>query len=285
MNRFQIIQPSGLLAPFVKQYWFFASDCAGQMSQRLFPIGCAGLCFFRGGRAHSSVENEFLPEAHIAGLFTSYSDIMFSGNTESITVIFQPAGIGAFFGIPASEFENRNISVDALSDPRLSELKRRLTDTVDTGMCVAMIEDFLLKRICRLGNDHQKRMAAVVQSVENGQSDIAALARTACLGYKQFKRIFTESVGANPKDYLRIARFKKAIRVLQLRPQTALPELAESCGYYDKSHLIKDLKEFSGYTPGEYLSVQRVESERQNFKPYDPDSDQFSLFRSAFSDR
>ncbi|MDR1156052.1 MAG: helix-turn-helix domain-containing protein [Bacteroidales bacterium] len=285
MNRFQIIQPSVLLAPYVKQYWFLTMDRAGQISQRLFPVGCAGLSLFREQQVYSSSENCFLPGFHVSGQYTAYTDMSIPGNSSSIAIIFQPAGIRAFFTVPASEFENRKVSVAALSDPQLLELGNRLTDTTRCGMCVELIEKFLLKRICRIGGDHRERMESVVRSIDNGQCDISALAQTACLSYKQFKRIFTESVGSNPKDYLRITRFRKAIRIMQICPQVTLSELAESCGYFDKSHLIKEMKEFSGYTPGEYLSVQRMELDRQNYKPYDPNSDQFSLFRSAFSDR
>lgn len=45
MERFQIIQPSKLLEPYVKQYWFLAVYNAVQSSQRYIPSGCAMLAF------------------------------------------------------------------------------------------------------------------------------------------------------------------------------------------------------------------------------------------------
>jgi transcriptional regulator GlxA family with amidase domain len=42
-----------------------------------------------------------------------------------------------------------------------------------------------------------------MQSIFSGQQNVELLAQTACLGYKQFKLVFAEYVGSNPKDYLR----------------------------------------------------------------------------------
>jgi transcriptional regulator GlxA family with amidase domain len=84
------------------------------------------------------------------------------------------------------------------------------------------------------------------------------------LSYKQFKRVFAEYTGANPKDWLRTVRFQKALYTLQTQPAISLAQLACECGYYDQPHLIKEFKTFSGYTPVEYSAI------------YAPCSDYFS---------
>ncbi|MFV0588875.1 DUF6597 domain-containing transcriptional factor, partial [Bacteroides reticulotermitis] len=50
MDRFKVIQPSVLLAPYVKQYWFLRMEEVVQSSQRLVPFGCMALSFHRGNR-------------------------------------------------------------------------------------------------------------------------------------------------------------------------------------------------------------------------------------------
>jgi AraC-like DNA-binding protein len=270
MDKFQIIKPSILLSPYIKQYWFLTVDNVTQGSQRLIPIGCIGLTFHRGDRIYSTSENNLLPVSFLSGQTTDYTDLVYSGTLSFISIIFQPVWAKAFFKVPMSELNNQKIDIRMLNDPQILELEKRLTDTMDNDACVSLIENFLLRRIYEHYN--HKRLTAVIESINDGQSDISALAQTACLGYKQFKRIFTEYVGANPKDFLRIARFQRAVHMLQIQPQITLTQLADACDYYDMSHLIKELKEFSGYTPGEYLSL------------CDPYSDYHSLFRSAFLD-
>jgi len=42
---------------------------------------------------------------------------------------------------------------------------------------------------------------------------------------------------------------------LQCQPGISFAQLACECGFFDQSHMIKEFKLFSGYTPAEYLAV------------------------------
>jgi AraC-like DNA-binding protein len=39
-------------------------------------------------------------------------------------------------------------------------------------------------------------------------------------------------------------------------------QIASTCGYFDRSHLINDFQEFSGFTPTEYL--RRLDQDQQD---------------------
>lgn len=273
MDRFQVIQPSVLLAPFVKQYWFVTMKNVTRSSQRLVSLGHTALSFHRGNRTYSSLENDYLPLSHLYGIATSYTDLVFSGYIDFICIIFQPAGAKAFFKIPLNELNNSHVSLDALNDTDLLELEQRLNDTANDTSCIRLIEQFLLRRIGRLNEYENKRVNAVLHSIHCGETNVDRLAGTACLGYKQFKRVFTENIGTNPKDFLQVTRFRKLHHLLQQHTTMSISQLADECSYYDKSHLIKELKEYSGFTPTELLEA------------CDPIySNYHALFRSAFID-
>ena len=271
MDKFQVIPPSVLLAPYVRQYWFLSMENVEQGTQRLIPFGCVSLIFHRVQESDSLI-NGMLPESCLFGQSTAYLNLVYSGTIHFISVVFQPAGASAFFKTPLKELYNQHISIRALEDPPLAELEKRLMDISDNERCVRLIEEFLLKRMGQLEENKYKRWGAVMESIHRRPSDIPTLAQTACLSYKQFKRVFKDYIGINPKDFLRISRFQKASHQLQIQAQTTLTQIADECGYYDISHLIKEFKEFSGYTPGEFLSV---------CGPY---SGYHALFRSAFMD-
>lgn len=48
MEKIQVIQPTKLLAPYIKQYWFLRIDDVKQGFQRSIPAGCAALVFHKG---------------------------------------------------------------------------------------------------------------------------------------------------------------------------------------------------------------------------------------------
>ena len=270
MEKFQIIQPSKLLRPYVKQYWFLVIDNAERSSQRYVPSGCAMLAFHRGDRIYSTLHQEMQSRASLCGQSVFYTDTIYSGNLNLIAVVFQSVAARAIFGIPMNNIREKYIDIELLSDTYLSDLEKRLVDTEDNYQCVYLIEQYLLKKLYGFASERFDRMNAVVQAVNSGQQDISELSRLACLGYKQFKRVFTEYIGLNPKEFIQIARFRKTSHSLQLGKDVHLNRLACEWGYCDKSHLIKDFRTFTGYSPKEYLSI------------CDPYSEYMSLFNSIF---
>ena len=57
------------------------------------------------------------------------------------------------------------------------------------------------------------------------------------------------------QDFIQITRFRKTFHILQSTPQISISKVAYDCGYYDKSHLIKEFKMFTGYTPKQLLEI------------------------------
>lgn len=253
MEEFQIIKPSPLLAPYVRHYWFLITSNDSPVNMRTVPTGHICLIFHRGNRISSG--GELQPRAFLSGHETKYSDLVYSGITDMICVVFKPVGARAFFNIPMSEINDRQVDIYDLGDIKLTDLEESLADALTDRDCVLLIEKFLLKRIGYLAEYNFKRIDAVVSIINAGQTDVNNLAEAACLSYKQFSRIFSEHVGAKPKEFLRIIRFQRALFLLQTHTGITLAQLAFDCGYYDQSHLIKEFKILSGYTPLEYIAA------------------------------
>ena len=142
-----------------------------------------------------------------------------------------------------------------------SDLEEKINEASDNYQIVRLIEESLLNRLCENISCNANRMMATIHNINEGEGNISVLSQTACLGYKQFKRIFAEYVGLNPKDFIQITRFRKAFNILQSTPQISISKVAYDCGYYDKSHLIKEFKMFTGYTPTQLLDICDIYTE------------------------
>ena len=69
MEKIQVIQPTKLLAPYIKQYWFLRIDDVKQGFQRVFH---------KGNKIISSFHKGTQPQSYISGQISTYSDIEFS---------------------------------------------------------------------------------------------------------------------------------------------------------------------------------------------------------------
>jgi AraC-like DNA-binding protein len=72
------------------------------------------------------------------------------------------------------------------------------------------------------------------------------------LGPRRFTRLFELQVGMTPKVFARIKRFELMLR-RSLEPGLDWSGIAVDCGYFDQSHLIRECRTLSGFTPAELV--------------------------------
>jgi len=79
------------------------------------------------------------------------------------------------------------------------------------------------------------------------------LAREAGVSAFHFARLFKESTGNSPHQYLLQRRLDRAKTMLR-QPAMSLAEISTSTGFADQSHFTKVFRRFTGVTPSEYRS-------------------------------
>lgn len=258
MPSFQLIKPLPALLPYVRYYWILQDDAKKTVSERTLPVGSMQLVFHKGKPLFlsNSDGSKLQPQSFICGQGIGFSDVVSTGRVEMITVVFQPYSAKLFLQTPGYKFHGQNIATDEVEDTELSDLSKRVMETADNAACIALIERFLLRRLYSFADYNIKRMSAVFQTIDDATTvSISQLSDIACLSSKQFGRVFADYVGATPKEFIRIVRMQRALSMLQKDATLSFAQVAYSCGFFDQSHMIKEFKIFSGYTPVEYLSV------------------------------
>ena len=266
----QIVKPSNILAPYVKQYWAVQNsiDPDHEYAQRIVPSGLTELSFYLSETPVSSQKKQRLESNSLLnGQSSSYSDLLITSSLDLFSITFTAFGASAFFDLPIIELQDNSIPLSFLIKDQAEEITNKLTETTDFKNRVLIIEEFLINRI-RL-NIQEYKLARIDYSMQNihqkrGIIEIDQLAFDSCLSRKQFERDFSNIIGLSPKKYLRVIRFQNAISQIQNDAKMELTKLAYVCGYFDQSHMIRDFKQLTGYTPMQY------------FKDCEPYSDFFS---------
>ena len=254
MEDYKIIPPSSLLSPYIKHYWILKTVGNSTTMARTVPTGMMSLIFHRGNRLLSVHENMTQPRAFLSGQERTFNDLKYDGYINMISIVFRPAGARAFFNLPLEKTAGLRLTADDMEDRELSELEGTLSGIEKDHLCILFIERFLLRRLTQLAEHNIKRINTAIRLINTGQTDIVKLADATCLSTKQFNRVFSENIGTSPKEYSRIIRFQRALNMMEKDINLSFAALACDCGYFDQSHMIKEFKTFSGYTPSEYIA-------------------------------
>ena len=115
-------------------------------------------------------------------------------------------------------------------------------------------EDFLLKRLLQYGDDSDF-IEYGINRIVSDPTGVCLSELTAEVGYsrRHFIKKFKHGVGLAPKAYMRVMRFQKAVNEIEAG-DFDWAEIALESGYYDQSHFINDFRNFSGFTPSDYLA-------------------------------
>ena len=178
---------------------------------------------------------------------------------KAVIVRFRAAGAYAFFREPMSALTDRSSALEDLWDPDargpLFEARgpaaaaQATTAALESALHSAAAREPAsvpaARRAVRLVRD-----ATVVPSVSDLAGELG-------LSERQLRRVFDTVVGLPPKRFLRIVRFRRALRAARASQRPDWASLAEQHGYFDQAHLIADFRALTGRTPSELTAAQR----------------------------
>lgn len=266
--RTHILSPSPDLAPYVENYvdMGITSASASRSSHSLLPAPGTSIAIGYGdSRGTSQVADGPLndvPLCSVAGYWSRPKKYRMRADAGGgvFVVCFKPWGLAPFTrrrGFDLGEVTDRNVDLaHGFGGDLCDELFDRVQGCSTTGERKGVIEE-MLRRILRRSNHPDRpaevsaRSAVEMIAESGGTIRVGTLADDLGVGRKRLVRIFDREVGISPKKIARIIRFQRSLQVL--RTSNSLAEAAYEIGYYDQAHFIREFRELSGRTPGDWL--------------------------------
>ncbi len=181
----------------------------------------------------------------------------------TIQVVFYPGALFMLTGIPMQEVTNKYIDATDIFGAQVSEVNEQLFHATSYREMIMIVENFISK--LRAGikiSAHQVALSAKLMLLQDDRFGVDYFIKEACLSHRQFDRIFTQTIGIPPKQFLRIVRFDRAYRLKNRMPNTDWLTIAIHTGYHDYQHLVKDFQDFTGYTPPQFFVLDTQAPER-----------------------
>ena len=267
----QIIQPSEVLRPYITRYVFVRAE--GSTDTMTPP----------------SDDPRFVNGKHVQPLLPNYGSMVFMRNvtvdfngvfsdgltllganqqTISLTTLsgwfdgmlldFEPGGMYALLGIDLQKLAGKVLTALESGDPGLMQLDKLFKQASQPQETAQLIDAFFIGHLPRKEDFNYTRLRKVIAACDEAKGNISAaeMASVACLGERQFLRVFRTYVGIPPKQFIRLRRFHKTLQHMQRNAAIGQPidlmQIALQHGYYDVSHMAMEFQQMGCVSPSHF---------------------------------
>jgi AraC-like DNA-binding protein len=241
--------PPADLSAFVTVFYLFRADVprfedverADHAQFRLKLNGGAATYRFADGTEQSG------PDTQIVGPTTGATHVTVEGPVRVFGAGLQPAGWAALMRVDASALANRVFDAAELLGPAVKSLAGRLCDETSIDAMTAIAADYARDLLAGIDRSRFGFAEAVDAWLAGSASpDMEDLVDATGLSRRQLERNCKSLYGAPPKL---LARKYRALRAARALATGASPADLLDHGFYDQSHLIREVKQFTGVTP------------------------------------
>lgn len=226
-------EPDLRLKDYIKSYWYFSIQTNTLKTFDILPDGYFDLLVV--------IKENRIVNTLLTGIWSKSISINYSENTEVFGIRFKPLSIGGLFKFNVSDFVDGHQSI-ILDDLNMSE--QVFMDSMN-GLS-GFLANYLNKHFLRLAlqNSTDQRLRKCFDLIDNSVGNVKVDEISSIIGIssRQLRRMVGNMIGIGIKDYSKIVRFKKSLRNVKNNK-------SDYCHYYDQSHYIREIKQFTGVTP------------------------------------
>ncbi|HVI44186.1 MAG TPA: helix-turn-helix domain-containing protein [Chitinophaga sp.] len=180
-----------------------------------------------------------------------------SGYVIVIAYFLYPHMLKGLFGYDAKELTDASIDLDLTEPARGMCLQEQLLNAPDLRHRMQLIDNFIRKLAAPCDTHAGRAIAHATQLIQQGHGTLPVncVQQELHTTERTLQRLFEAHVGVSPKTFSRICQFHAALQQLSHNNFTDMTAVAFDNGYADQSHLIRAFKEFTHYSPLEYLKL------------------------------
>ncbi|PSK93294.1 helix-turn-helix transcriptional regulator [Taibaiella chishuiensis] len=240
----------------VHSFWTLEDDGSGTMPKvfRTIADGRPGLIFQHSDSGTMYKAGKKLPPLFLYGATTKHSLITLEGNFKTTGVFFSPLVLKTVFGLDASLLTDDCMDGADIHQAGRQRLLEQLLNSNTGAQQVDMLSGFLSGAVKGDVPSRDKVEYAVSRIMaKRGNITIEELTRDIYVTERSLERAFKAFVGMSPKLFIRISRFRAAMGQLNNSDYGRLTDIAFAHDYADQSHFTRTFREFTGFSPRQYL--------------------------------
>lgn len=183
--------------------------------------------------------------SYLTGIYQKPLSIHSSGPFNEVCIDFEPLGIEMLTGQKMSIFTFLDEVIESVFPNHWQAIYEAAFAAGNPQTRAHKLEQFFLGKI-----SINPRFNYIPFN-QIHEANVAQLKNTFHLSYRSIHRLYKDSLDITPKEFLNISRFRKGIN--HLNKAQKLTQVAYETGYSDQSHMIREFKKYTGFTPKTFL--------------------------------
>ena len=269
--------PPAALAPFVTHVYFFQCEEVRLTDQ--MPAALGQLLFLLKGSANLQFQDGHTVPAKgatIVGPGLGAAEFTFEGPFYHLGFALSPLGFVALTGQPANQYADRAVPASELFGLEIETLAQAITagfaeGTMRLSQIVDEVTHFLLPHLRPIPNSHIQMIQTVIRWISSDfDPDVEQLYTKLDMSRSTAARLITRFFGCAPKLLMRKYRALRAATIMIDPNSTAEMRSQVESTFYDQPHMIREIRQFAGRTPGALDSnnakVMRLWLSKENYR-------------------
>jgi AraC-like DNA-binding protein len=180
------------------------------------------------------------------------------GPVRCVMVNFYPSGFHRLTGKDIETFNGRMVRPQLVIGDAIDGIYGAMREGREPEVMFAELRRYIESLI----PNHTPKGPSPIMDLERrireakGMLQITDLATSAGLSDRQLQRRFKREVGLPPKEFSSVVRFNHVYSHMQRTRKLDL-DIALQCGYFDESHMLRDLRYYLGEAPKRFAGLIR----------------------------
>ncbi len=269
--------PPAALAPFVTHVYFFR--CEEKRLTDHLPAALGQLIFLLKGSANLQFQgghSDPVTCTTLVGPGLAAAEFTFDGPFHEVGFALSPLGFVALTGRPANQFADRAVPASELFGPEIDTLAQTITagyadGTMRLSQIVDEVTRFLLARLRPIPYSHVQMIQTVIGWISSDfDPDVDQLYTKLDMSRSTAARLIRKYFGCAPKPLMRKYRALRAATIMVDPHASAQMRSQVESSFYDQPHMIREIRQFAGRTPGALDSnnakVMRLWLSKENYR-------------------
>lgn len=190
----------------------------------------------------------------------------YKGKTNEITICFKPLGMNAFLNKPLSSYITNTIS-EFYPFEDYTRAINEVFKLEDDVAIIKFLENYFISKFQDFKHPFLNKALERIANDDTPKIGIAALANSFTISRTTLHKQFVLHVGTSPSQFIKIHRFRNAIKMFTKQAtKEQLIDIVYLAEYFDQSHMTKDFKSLTGYSPKMFFSkLSQIENNQINW--------------------